>query len=83
VARSISDVDSIAPALGHVIREHRLASAFSQEELTERAGLHWTYVSQMERGRPNISVDALRRIGRAVGTSGWSLLRESEVRRAC
>lgn len=72
-------MESIAPALGRVIRAHRLAAGLSQEGLAERAGLHWTYVSQVERGRRNLSVDALRRIGAALGVPGWQLLREAEV----
>jgi len=71
-------VESIGPALGRVIRRHRLEINLSQEGLAERAGLHWTYISQVERGRRNVSVGTLRRIGAAVGVPGWRLLREAE-----
>ena len=72
-------MESVAPALGQVVRRHRLGAGLSQEELAERSGLHWTYVSQVERGRRNVSVDALRRIGDALGVPGWRLLREAEA----
>ena len=71
-------MESVAPSLGRVIRKHRLAAGLSQEGLAERSGLHWTYVSQVERGRRNVSVGALRRIGAALGVPGWRLLREAE-----
>lgn len=72
----------IAPALGRAIRAHRLAAGLSQEALAERAGLHWTYVSQVERGRRNVSVDALGRLGSALGVPGWRLLRDAEDEQA-
>lgn len=68
----------MAAALGRTIRARRVATGLSQEQLAERAGLHWTYVSQVERGRRNVSVDALRRIGLALGTSGSRLLADAE-----
>ena len=71
-------MDSVAPALGRVIRNHRLAAGLSQEGLAERSGLHWTYVSQVERGKRNVSVAALRRIGAALGVPGWQLVREAD-----
>lgn len=69
---------SIASELGQIIRNYRLAAELSQEELAERSGLHWTYISQIERGRRNVSVDALRRIGIALGVPSWRLLQEAE-----
>jgi len=71
-------VESIATELGEVIRRHRLAAGLSQEQLAERSGLHWTYISQVERGRRNVSVGALRRIGAALGVTGWRLLADAE-----
>ena len=75
-------MEGIAAELGQVIRRHRLAAGPSQEQLAEGSGLHWTYVSQVERGKRNVSVDALRRIGAALGVPGWQLLREAEGKEA-
>lgn len=55
-----------------------MAAGLSQEMLAERSGLHWTYVSQVERGKRNISVEALRRIGSALDISASTLLSEAE-----
>jgi transcriptional regulator with XRE-family HTH domain len=52
--------------LGENIRTLRKRANFSQEKLAERADLHWTFVSDIERGKENISVDALARIAKAL-----------------
>jgi transcriptional regulator with XRE-family HTH domain len=44
-------------AFGARVRELRLAKGLSQEELAERAGLHRTYLSSLERGQRNVGLD--------------------------
>lgn len=51
--------------LGHVLRAARQGLGISQEELAERASLHRTYVSQLERGLKSPTLDVL--IGLAHG----------------
>jgi transcriptional regulator with XRE-family HTH domain len=46
----------------------------SQEKLGELAGLHRTYVSQLERSKANISIDSLERIARILGVNTAELL---------
>jgi transcriptional regulator with XRE-family HTH domain len=50
----------------------------SQEDLAERSQLHRTYVSLVERGQRNVTVEALRRIGDAVGVPAWRILADAE-----
>lgn len=38
----------------------------TQEQLAERADLHWTYVSGIERGQRNVSIVKLYRIATAL-----------------
>jgi transcriptional regulator with XRE-family HTH domain len=38
----------------------------SQEELADRADLHWTYLSDLERGRQTPTVDVVNRLARAL-----------------
>ena len=49
------------------VRAERAQAGWSQEELAERAGLHRTYVSGVERGLRNISIDNIDRIASALG----------------
>ena len=43
--------------------------AISQEELAARAGLHRNYVGSIERGERDVSITALDRLTRALGSS--------------
>lgn len=52
--------------LGEQIRLYRKLSRLTQEKLAEQAELVPTYISDVERGSVNISVDALVRIAKAL-----------------
>ena len=52
--------------LGENIRVSRKRAHLSQEKLAEKADLNPNYISDVERGKENISVDALVRIARAL-----------------
>jgi transcriptional regulator with XRE-family HTH domain len=39
----------------------------TQEQLAEKAGLHWTFISGVERGIRNISILKLHRIATSLG----------------
>jgi transcriptional regulator with XRE-family HTH domain len=54
-------------AFGSRIRRHRLASGLSQERLAERAGLHRTYISSLERGQRNVSLQNIHALADALG----------------
>ena len=56
-------------ALGERIRQLRARAGFSQEELADRAGLPWTYLSDLERGRQTPSLDLLNRVARGLGVT--------------
>lgn len=43
-------------AFGERVRTLRQERGWSQERLAEAAGLHWTYVGQIERGRRNVTL---------------------------
>lgn len=54
------------------IRQQR---GISQEKLAELANLHRTYISSVERGQRNISIDNIERIANALGVSAETLLK--------
>ncbi|PSH04917.1 MAG: transcriptional regulator [Acidobacteria bacterium] len=52
--------------MGTAIRKRRLALGLTQEQLAEKADLHWTYVSGIERGIRNVSIVNLFHIAMAL-----------------
>jgi transcriptional regulator with XRE-family HTH domain len=67
-------VDDLRPAFGRRVRALREKLGLSQEQLAERAQLHWTYVSEIERGRRNPSLNILARLARALDVPLGKLL---------
>jgi transcriptional regulator with XRE-family HTH domain len=57
------------------VRRFRLKLSLSQEGLAERADMHWTYVSGVERCKYNISLDSIVRLAKALGRSPHELLK--------
>lgn len=45
------------------------AVGWSQERLAEEAGLHWTYVGQVERGRRNITLPNILKLAAGLKVS--------------
>ena len=52
----------------------RTSAGLSQEELADRAGLHRTYISSVERARRNVSLENIFQIAEALGTTAARLL---------
>ncbi len=64
-ARGSSDPEADHPVLvrfGQRVRDLRLRSDMTQEELATAARLHWTYISQIERGKRNLTYKCLLRL---------------------
>ena len=51
--------------LAQKMRFLRFTRGWSQERLAERAGLHRTHISQIERGQVNVSIDNLEKLANA------------------
>jgi len=56
------------------MKAERIAQGISQEKLAEKAGLHRTYVSQVERGVVAISLDNVEKLAKALSRDEESLL---------
>ena len=55
-------ISPAASTLGQRIKRYRNRLGISQEALADRAGLHWTFVGQVERGQRNLSLHNLLKI---------------------
>lgn len=58
------------------IKDIRLSKHLSQEELADICGLHRTYISDIERGIRNISVDNIEKIADGLGVEPSQLLED-------
>jgi len=52
--------------VGEQIRNIRKAKGYTQESLADKSGLSFTYISDIERGTRNISLDSLEKIIQAL-----------------
>jgi transcriptional regulator with XRE-family HTH domain len=66
--------DNVVRKVGRRIRELRQKKGWSQEKLAEEAGLHRTYIGQVERGEKSIGVNHLRRVAAALGVQPSEIL---------
>ncbi|WP_069384155.1 helix-turn-helix domain-containing protein [Halomonas caseinilytica] len=60
------------------IRRLRQEAGLSQEELANRAGLHRTYISSIECGQRNVSLDNIFALARALDVPASLLLEEKQ-----
>lgn len=62
-------------AFGVHLRALRLERSLTQESLADAAGLHWTYIGQIERAERNFTVKNVLRLERGLGIAPGELLR--------
>ena len=55
--------------VGKNIRACRTKAGLTLEKLAEKAEMSWPYLSEIERGRENISLDKLARLARALNVT--------------
>jgi len=67
---------AIIDAVAVNVRAARKAAGLSQEELALEADVDRTYISQVERGKRNITIVVLARLARAMRTTAAELLNE-------
>ncbi len=61
--------------VGQNIRRERERLGIPQDELAHRADIHVTYLSGVENGRRNITLNVLERLALALGLSESELVR--------
>lgn len=63
---------------GQVVRKIRLEKGISQEMLADLSGLHRTYMSDVELGKRNVSLENIDRIANALEVSISEIFRQIE-----
>jgi transcriptional regulator with XRE-family HTH domain len=64
--------------LAQAVQTSRQARGLSQEKLAAAAGIHRTYMSAIERGKVNVSLDVADRLAGAMGIRLSDLVRLAE-----
>ena len=67
--RNFMAANDLKTLLGRAIKAYRTTLGISQEELAHRAGLHRTYISDLERGARNPSIESIEKLARALQVS--------------
>lgn len=55
-------MSEIAKIIGQRLRHRRLELGYSQEVASEKAGLHPTYIGQLERGEKNATLESIEKV---------------------
>lgn len=61
--------ENILYAFGQRVRKLRIERCLSQEELADKCGLHRTYISDVELGKRNVSLENIARIAESLEIS--------------
>lgn len=66
---------SLRNRFAHNLRSLRTLQGISQERLAELAGFHRTYVSQVERGVTNVSIDNIEKLAKTLNVDAAEMLK--------
>ncbi len=69
----------LSDAFALVLQRHRIAKKLSRAALSQKAGLHQTYIGLVERGLRNPSLDAVDAIAEALSVRASKLVSEAEA----
>jgi transcriptional regulator with XRE-family HTH domain len=64
----------IRARLGANVRRLRVEKGWSQEDYADRAGIHRTYVSDIERGRRNPTIAIVEKLAKALKVAASTLI---------
>jgi transcriptional regulator with XRE-family HTH domain len=64
--------------IGSALRKLRIERELTLEELAKTSGLHWTYLSGIERGRRNPTLKVLAAVAAALDVKTSDLIRLAE-----
>ncbi len=72
---------TLPEAFGDAVRRLRADRGFSQEDFAAHAGISRTYMSEIERGVTNVSLDTIDRVARGLSIGLSELFREVDSER--
>ena len=73
---------TLPEVFGDTVRRLRKNLEPSQEKFAARAGISRTYMSEIERGVTNVSLDTVDRVAKALGVTLAQLFHEVDTERA-
>lgn len=68
-------------SFGKIVRELRKRQGISQEEFADRAGLHRTHISLIERGKREARLETIEQIAQALGVQPSELMPVVKIKR--
>jgi len=71
-------MENVQEKIGHVIRTIRESKEWRIEDLSASSGLHYTYISDVERGRRNVSLKTILAFAEGLGVHPSVLLPAGE-----
>jgi transcriptional regulator with XRE-family HTH domain len=66
-------VPSVRELFGKTLRSLREEAGLTQEEVADRADIHWTYLSQCEGGKRNLGLENVVYLAKAIGVTPTEL----------
>jgi transcriptional regulator with XRE-family HTH domain len=78
---TVPDMTSLRVGLGRAVARLRREAGYSQEAFALACKVHRTYMTGIERGRHNVSLDILERVARGLRLDTGQLLAEAEKER--
>ena len=72
-------VPPVAAEFGERVRRRRERHGWSQMDLAERAGMHFSFVSSIERGQRNVTLTSILKIAQGLGVDPAVLIKGLRV----
>jgi transcriptional regulator with XRE-family HTH domain len=69
----------IVKVFANNVKKYRVDRGFSQEAFAEKAGLHRTYISAIEREKRSIALDNVQKIADALEIETYKLFIETDI----
>jgi transcriptional regulator with XRE-family HTH domain len=70
----------LAKIIAANVRNRRILSKVSQQDLAKRCGLSQSTIAQIEYGRKQPGIDTLEALAKALKVPAWKLLQRCELR---